>query len=48
MPVYEVETPDGVPKDTYAMDGGLGSVHHDANVLFPFEVGGDEDPKVSK
>ncbi len=46
LPIHEVKTPNGVPEDTYPMYGGVCVVDHDANMLHPFEVIGEEDPKV--
>ncbi len=43
-PVHKVQTLDGVAQDTNAPDSGAGVVDHDADMLLPFRVGGDEDP----
>ena len=45
-PIYEIKTPNRVTQDADAPDGGACLVNYDANMLVPFEVGGDEDSKV--
>ena len=45
-PVYKVETPDGVPEDTYPANSGSRAVNHDVDMFRLFEVQCDVDAKV--
>ncbi len=47
-PIEKIETPDRVSEDTYPVDGGACVVGHNADMFLPFEVSGNEDPKVVK